>query len=203
MSNFNPADSGYVEVNKRIEEFYAKYPNGSIQTEIVHLNDTLVIIKAYAFRAPDDPRPSTGLSQMPIPGLTQFTKNSEVENCETSAVGRAIANLGFEVKRSVASANEIRNKTAEERSTKAPVSQEVKQADSGNTAKISETQKRHIFSLRDALGLDNAKLGALRLEQTGKRSSAQMTEADGEKLIAYLEGEKAKVAATGGELVPA
>ena len=105
MANFNPADSGYIEVKDRIEAFYKKYPEGSIQTEIINLTDARVVMKAYAFRFLEDTRPGIGHSALGIPGKTTYTRDSELENAETSAVGRAIANLGFEVKRSVASAD--------------------------------------------------------------------------------------------------
>lgn len=107
---FDPKTSGYVEVKDRITEFYNKFPNGSIQSEVVELNDAIVVMKAYAYRNPEDPRPGIGHSQMPIPGLTPYTINSEVENAETSAWGRAIAALGFEVKRSIATSDEIEMK---------------------------------------------------------------------------------------------
>lgn len=201
MSNFNPADSGYVEVNKRIEAFIDKYPEGSLQSDIKHLTDSLVIVQAWAYRSPDDPRPGMGLSQMAIPGPTSFTRGSEVENAETSAWGRAIAALGFEVKRAVATANEIRNKTPE--GTPEPAAKanpNVKKLDPSG-AKLTETSKKRIFALRDELGLDNKALGEIRLKQTGKHSSQQMTEADGQKLIDALNDLKAVVAASGGELV--
>ena len=66
--------------------------------------------------------------------------------------------------------------------------------------KLTETSKKRIFALRDELGLDNKALGEIRLKQTGKHSSAQMTEADGQKLIDALNDLKAVVAASGGEL---
>ena len=100
----------YIQVNERIIAFYAKYPDGSLQSEIVDLNPSLVVMRAYAYRTPDDPRPGIGYSSLEIPGRTPYTRGSEVENCETSAWGRAIAALGFEVKRGIASAEEVRNK---------------------------------------------------------------------------------------------
>jgi hypothetical protein len=108
MSGFNIND--YVQVNERIEKFYAKYPDGSLQSEVLELNETRVVMRAYAYRSPDDPRPGIGHSMLTIPGKTPYTKDSEVENAETSAVGRAIAMLGFEVKKSIASRNEIESK---------------------------------------------------------------------------------------------
>jgi hypothetical protein len=100
----------YIPVNERIGAFYAKHPEGSLQSELVELTESRVVMRAYAYRTPDDARPGIGYSSLEIPGRTSFTKGSEVENCETSAWGRAIAALGFEVKRGIATAEEVRNK---------------------------------------------------------------------------------------------
>ena len=107
MSNFA---EDYIPVAERITAFYAKHPDGSLQGEMVELSETRVVIRGYAYRTPDDIRPGIGYSSLVIPGSTPFTRGSEVENCETSAWGRAIAALGFEVKRGVATAEEVRNK---------------------------------------------------------------------------------------------
>ena len=103
--------SDYVPVNERVESFIKAYPEGSIQSEIVELTGSRVTVKAYAYRTPDDPRPGVGHSSLEIPGATPYTKGSEIENAETSAWGRAIAALGFEVKRGIASSEEVRNTT--------------------------------------------------------------------------------------------
>jgi len=103
----------YVPVNERIEAFYAKHPEGSIQSEIVELTPDRVTVKAYAYRFLEDERPGIGHSSMDIPGSTSFTRGSEVENAETSAWGRAIAALGFEVKRGIATKEDVRNKQPE------------------------------------------------------------------------------------------
>lgn len=101
----------YIEVAERIAAFKAAHPEGSLQAEIHTLTDALVVMKAYAYRSPDDQRPGVGWSSLGIPGATPYTRGSEIENCETSAWGRAIAALGFEVRRGIASAQEVRNKT--------------------------------------------------------------------------------------------
>lgn len=105
-AKFNLND--YIQVNDRIAEFYKKYPEGSIQTEIVTNLDGQVIFKAYAYRNQDDKRPATGHA-MEKEGSTYINKTSHIENCETSAVGRALAMLGFEIKKSVASREEVQN----------------------------------------------------------------------------------------------
>jgi len=101
----------YVQVSERIEAFYARYPEGSLQSEIVEMTDVRVTVKAYAYRDREDTRPATGHSYLDIPGKTNFTRDAELENAETSAWGRALAALGFEVKRSVASQEEVQSKS--------------------------------------------------------------------------------------------
>lgn len=105
--------SGYEEVPDRIARAVEKYPDLSLQGEhrIVEVGGKIVIeYVAYAYRNPEDPKPGRGVTWEPYPGTTPYTKNSEVENAETSAWGRAIAALGFEVKRGIASSEEVRNK---------------------------------------------------------------------------------------------
>lgn len=103
----------YIPVNERIAAFYEKHPEGSLQSEIVELSESRVVMRAYAYRTPTDERPGIGYSSLNIPGSTSFTRGSEIENCETSAWGRSIAALGFEVKRGIATAEEVRNKQDE------------------------------------------------------------------------------------------
>lgn len=111
MSNFA---EDYIPVNERIAAFYVKHPEGSLQSELIELSESRVVIRAYAYRTPADERPGIGLSSLEIPGKTPYTRGSEIENCETSAWGRAIAALGFEVKRGVASAEEVKSKQSTE-----------------------------------------------------------------------------------------
>lgn len=106
-----PALDDYIEVNERLAAFYAKYPNGSLQSEweLKTVGDALfIVVTAYAYRDPYDARPGMGTAWELYPGRTPFTKGSELMVGETSAWGRAIASLGFKVKRSVASAEEVR-----------------------------------------------------------------------------------------------
>lgn len=105
-----PAD--YVEVSERIAEFRSKHPEGVLQSEIVASPaEGFIVVKAYAYRTDDDPRPGTGLAWEPVPGKTNFTRDSELMNAETSAWGRALIAVGAaDAKRGIASANEVRNR---------------------------------------------------------------------------------------------
>lgn len=103
MSGFKMDD--YVDVAERIREFSAKYPDGSLQSELTFEGNGW-LCKAYAYRNADDPRPGVGHAFEPVPGKTPYTKDSEAMNAETSAWGRAIVALGFETKK-IASRQEV------------------------------------------------------------------------------------------------
>jgi hypothetical protein len=84
--------------------------------EIVTIGEKIwIVVKAYAYRTPDDPRPGIGHAWESYPGTTPFTRTSELMVGETSALGRATAALGIAVSRSIASKNEVR--AAEARKT--------------------------------------------------------------------------------------
>jgi hypothetical protein len=114
--------SDYVDVPQRIAEFRGKYPNGSLQPADIAIpyrverigDKTFVVVVAAAYRTPDDPRPGIGMAYEQFPGRTPYTKDSELQNAETSAWGRAIvAALAADTKRSVASQEEVRNRQAD------------------------------------------------------------------------------------------
>ena len=126
----------YIEVPERIAEFRTKYPEGGLQPwdktkpyEIVELGGvTHIIVVAAAYRTPDDPIPGVGMAQEVFPGKTPYTKGSELMNAETSAWGRAIvAALAADTKRGIASAEEVRNRKAEQSAPAPPTEDEVLQ----------------------------------------------------------------------------
>lgn len=107
MANFDL--SKYNPVHSRIAEFYEKYPQGRIVTEMVRLNEEtgFVCIKANVFRQPDDAEPSATGHAFEIRGQGYVNTTSFVENCETSAVGRGLAILGFSIENGIASREEM------------------------------------------------------------------------------------------------
>lgn len=97
----------YAEVNQRIKAFRMVYPNGSITTEIVSLVDGVVTMKT-TIKDNEGNVLSTGYAYEKE-NSTFINKTSFIENCETSAVGRALGMCGFGIDTSVASAEEVRN----------------------------------------------------------------------------------------------
>ena len=98
----------YVMVKDRIIFFNENFPNGSITTEL-KATDNSFIFKAKI--TPDVENPSrkfTGHAEEII-GSSQINKTSALENCETSAIGRALGCMGIGVEDSFASADEVKN----------------------------------------------------------------------------------------------
>jgi len=94
----------YIEVNQRILAFWELYPNGRITTELLADDGKRCTFKATVYDG--DNLLATGHS-FEFQGAGMVNKTSYVENCETSAVGRALGMLGIGVTESIASADEV------------------------------------------------------------------------------------------------
>lgn len=112
---------GYVDVAERIREFRAKYPNGCLRPfnpaepfKVMEIGGReFIVYTAAAFRSPEDTCPAIAVAAELASGKTNFTKDSEVMNAETSAWGRAIVALLVADTQRVASLDEVRNRKAE------------------------------------------------------------------------------------------
>ena len=97
----------YVLVNERIKAFWELHPCGRIITELKEWIDGFCIIRAEVYLNKEDERPAaTGLAYE-RESSSFINKTSYIENCETSAVGRALGILGIGIDTSVASAEEL------------------------------------------------------------------------------------------------
>lgn len=99
----------YVLVSDRIQYFNANYPNGSITTELISKpEDDMVVVKAAVIPDVDKPERKFSDYSQATWGEGYINKSSALENCSTSAVGRALAYMGIGIIDSVASLDEIR-----------------------------------------------------------------------------------------------
>lgn len=93
---FNLQD--YETVEERLEKFWKEHPDGRIETELLESNGTRFIVLARIFRTEADARYWTsGLAYENI-SERGVNSTSALENCETSAIGRALANAGYAAK---------------------------------------------------------------------------------------------------------
>jgi hypothetical protein len=103
--SFNPAD--YAEVAERLPAFWKDCPRGRIITEIVVDDGERIVIKASLFPTYEDHHPTTTGFAEEIRGSSMVNKTSALENCETSAIGRALANYQYQGSKKRASLEEM------------------------------------------------------------------------------------------------
>ena len=141
-----PDLSKYVEVKDRLLMGLSKWPELRVIEsipELVRIDDkTFVQVTITVYRSADDPLPCTATAWEPFPGVTPFTRNSEMMNAGTSALGRALGYMGIGVERSVASAVEVANRMAERVSRDSrPIAEKTPaQNGSGSTKPPSDAQ---------------------------------------------------------------
>jgi len=88
----------YETVESRIARFWAKYPNGRIETSVYYYDENRVVFRAALYDDGQDPNPkATGYAEE-VRDASPVNRTSHVENAETSAIGRALANFEFQSK---------------------------------------------------------------------------------------------------------
>ena len=130
---FNLED--YETVEERLIKFWKDHPDGRIDTQLVEASATRFIVQAYIYRTEVDQHAWTsGLAEETISGRG-VNATSALENCETSAIGRALASAGYATKGKRPSREEM-GKVVKMTETKAVID-EVK-------AKMAETSGEYI-----------------------------------------------------------
>ena len=97
----------YAEVPQRVAAFRKLFPNGSLTSEIVYLENGMCVIKATA--CDEDGRILATGHAYEKEGSTFINKTSFIENCESSAWGRCLGALNLGSDTSMASAEEVLN----------------------------------------------------------------------------------------------
>ncbi|MBR2554515.1 MAG: hypothetical protein IKE94_06595 [Aeriscardovia sp.] len=130
----------YAEVNQRIKAFRMLYPEGCIKTELVSNADGVCVFKAWVYtRTEDGVGTLLGTGHAYERESSSFiNKTSYIENCETSAVGRALGMCGFGIDTSVCSADELNNALLQQDANK----------------QITKAQVKTLVALAEAKGSD-------------------------------------------------
>jgi hypothetical protein len=208
MAGFKLNDD-YVDVAERIRQFKELYPDGSLQTIDVEWSAGLVVVKAAAYRKPDDERPGIGMASEPVPGKTPYTRDSELMNAETSAWGRAIVAVGIPTKR-VSSKDEVRNRDADReqhQTTRDEQAEQAPPATAAGDACITKAQARRLHEDLLAKGRESSWfLGVLQRKGLGDGEHlTSLPSGEFEHLLAIIAGfdEPAPAAQQAGSAPPA
>ena len=99
--------SQYETVDERLHKFKELYPNSRVFTELVAYSNEQYIVKASIYKEANDEYPlATGYAEERV-GSSPVNRNSALENCETSSLGRALANAAISAKGNRPSATEM------------------------------------------------------------------------------------------------
>ena len=130
---FNLED--YETVEERLVKFWKDHPDGQIHTKVLEHTTARFIVEASIYRTEADSRPwTTGLAEETVQGRG-VNATSALENCETSAIGRALANAGYATKGKRASREEM---------SKVKAKVEVQNIVQETKAKMADTAKEYV-----------------------------------------------------------
>jgi hypothetical protein len=177
----------YAPVADRIQLFYQRFPKGQILSDLISRRGRGILFKASVYREPADTRPSaTGWASERI-GDGDVNSVACVENTETSAIGRALANLGFTASRHRPSAEEMAKVARERARLAGGVGQsrpQLRVAEATPTSSAADLQGRanavtDVLALVDEAerrGLKRGRVAELRRRLTDVRTSATTIE---------------------------
>lgn len=99
----------YIPVNERLEKFYSDHPSGRVLTSVLEhsAEQGFILMRAEIYRSQEDALPAATGHAFEERSQGYVNPTSYIENCETSAVGRGLALLGYEIKRGIASLEEM------------------------------------------------------------------------------------------------
>ena len=124
----------YETVEERLVKFWKDHESGRIITTLISGTSSQFIVRAELYKDGSELIWATGLAEETVQGRG-VNSTSALENCETSAIGRALANAGYATKGKRASREEM-TKVAVKANTEAVIAQ--------TKARLAETAKEYV-----------------------------------------------------------
>lgn len=177
----------YAEVNQRIKAFRMVYPTGSIGTNIVSIENGVCIMNAQVGYTDENNNyiilgEGTAYEKE---NSTFINKTSYIENCETSAVGRALGMAGFGIDTSVASYEEVATAIANQDKPKAKETKtEPKKEDKKDEEKSEFVNADQVAELKAKMKEDGVTADFI-LNSFGIKSFKEMTVTQFENTMNY------------------
>ena len=189
IETMNIKGKEYAEVHQRIKAFRSVFPEGSILTKMISNENGVCVFQAEVGFYDDEGswrRLGMGTAYEKESG-SYINKTSYIENCETSAVGRALGMAGFGIDKSIASAEEVANAILNQG------------ADAKKTAKkeaanpvftggfMDEAKLKDLLDLAAALGYDEQKV-VLAAKSRYKKKPTELTEEEYHEIVQTMTG---------------
>lgn len=177
IKTINIKGKEYAEVNERIKAFRMVYPQGFIDTKMLSNENGVCVFRAevgYWDEDGDFMLLGTGTAYEKE-SSSYINKTSYIENCETSAVGRALGMAGFGIDTSIASAEEVQN---------AILNQEPKYPKAKKGAYMDDDKLRDLLELADSFGWDEKRL----IQNVRKKFGKNVTELNADEYTAIVNG---------------
>ncbi len=152
MARFNLDD--YEPVEDRLRAFWADHPDGRVLTQLVEHGEDWWIIRAEVWRTPTDTLPAaTGIAHEVLMAKG-VNSTSAVENCETSAIGRALANLNYAAKTQRPSREEMAKVQRGQQTREPGADQGTKDQIQGRILSMTQAQRERLQDDWKASGLE-------------------------------------------------
>jgi|TARA_R100000482_G_scaffold43344_1_gene15129 hypothetical protein len=183
MKTINIHGKQYVEVNERIKYFRENFKDWALVSDIIELSENRCVVKSEV-KNPDGVVKATGIAYE-ILGSTNVNKTSFVENCETSANGRALGNLGIGIDTSIASADEVKMAIAQKETKPTKITNKQFEAMKSSIADgkqevVKSRMKKYIFTKEQELEINNLLSGKTKIT-----SVSEILEDLGDKMLEY------------------
>lgn len=152
----------YVQVLERIKAFRSIWPEGSITTEILNLDENMVVIRATV--ADSEGHVLATGTAFEAKNSSMINKTSYIENCETSAVGRALGMLALGIDASIASADEVRRAIDQQER----IEKEAAPDDLPDFVKNRKSRKDQVYALCERIGISTKQFGEFKKQAIAK-----------------------------------
>ena len=130
--------SEYQTCAERLELFWKEHPDGRIDTKLIEASASRFIVQAFIYRTEADQHPwASGLAEETVSGRG-VNATSALENAETSALARSLANAGYSPK------GDPSKRASREEMSKVQAANEVKASIDQVKAKMADTSKEYV-----------------------------------------------------------
>jgi hypothetical protein len=188
----------YIPVQERVNTFWQDHPDGHIVTTLLSDPEDFTICRyrAEVYRSLDDPRPAAVGHAFERAGQGMANQTSHEENCETSAIGRALANLGYATSHSQRPSREEMAKVqragagSSPKAEPAPTAEPVQPAPApGPAGNVERMPAKGLTALHAAAGKRNLSqddVQALAIARYGVSTTTDLSVAQGRELYALV-----------------